>query len=73
MLGIRNFPYTSGRKLNWFTELKDVATDRLKEQIIINEGNCIFCNDDYFSVLKARESVRFWYLSLVCKYHFSFK
>ena len=42
MLGIRNFPYTSGRKLNWFTELNDVATDRLKEQIIINEGNCIY-------------------------------
>ena len=57
MLGIRNFPYTSGRKLNWFTELNDVATDRLKEQIIINEGNYILCSVDYFSVLQQETLV----------------
>ena len=38
MLGFRNFPFTTGRKLNWFTELRDVSTGRLRKKIHVTEG-----------------------------------
>ena len=38
MLRLFNFPFTTGRRLNWFTELEPVASERLRQMVNVTEG-----------------------------------
>ena len=38
MLRLFNFPFTTGRKLHWFTELEPVASERLRQMVNVTEG-----------------------------------
>ena len=38
MLSLFNFPFTTGRRLNWFTEIEPVASERLRQMVNVTEG-----------------------------------